>query len=90
MTDDPDLNRWFSGRIYRALSGLFGIFLTGLGAWLDHYASGSGNALVRHSVQASMAGQARSVLLAGHWRLTPCSSQTPSFLAGFFDGVAGA
>ncbi len=34
MTDDPDLNRWFSGRIYRALSGLFGIFLTGLGVYV--------------------------------------------------------
>lgn len=34
MTDDPDVNRYFSGSIYRILSGLFGLFLTGLGIYI--------------------------------------------------------
>lgn len=34
MKDDPDVQRYFSGSIYRVLSGLFGIFLTGLGVYV--------------------------------------------------------
>jgi hypothetical protein len=31
MKDDQDINRYFSGPIYRILSGLFGVFLVALG-----------------------------------------------------------
>ena len=34
MTDDQDVNRYFSGSVYRLLSGLFGLCLTGLGIYI--------------------------------------------------------
>lgn len=34
MADDQDTNRYFSGGIYRILSGLFGIALTCLGIYV--------------------------------------------------------
>lgn len=34
MTEDQDINRHFSGRCYRMLSGLFGLFLTVLGIYV--------------------------------------------------------
>ena len=34
MKDDQNINRYFSGSIYRILSGLFGLFLTGLGMYV--------------------------------------------------------
>ncbi len=34
MKDDQDISRYFSGSIYRVLSGLFGLFLTGLGVYV--------------------------------------------------------
>lgn len=34
MKDDQDINRYFSGSIYRILSGLFGIFLAGIGVYV--------------------------------------------------------
>ena len=34
MKDDQNINRYFSGSIYRVLSGLFGLFLTGLGMYV--------------------------------------------------------
>lgn len=34
MRDDQDINRYFSGSIYRLLSGLFGLFLTVLGIYV--------------------------------------------------------
>lgn len=34
MTDSKRTNHYFSGGIYRALSGLFGLFLTGLGIYV--------------------------------------------------------
>lgn len=34
MKDEQDINRYFSGRIYRVLSGLFGIFLTVVGVYV--------------------------------------------------------
>ena len=33
MADDQDINRYFSGTIYRVLSGLFGLFLIGVGTY---------------------------------------------------------
>lgn len=33
MTDDQDINRYFSGTIYRVLSGLFGVFLIVVGIY---------------------------------------------------------
>ena len=34
MTDDQDIDRYFSGSVYRFLSGLFGLFLTVLGVYV--------------------------------------------------------
>ncbi|QOW19640.1 hypothetical protein INQ41_00655 [Lysobacter ciconiae] len=34
MTDEQDINRYFSGTIYRILSGLFGVFLTAVGIYV--------------------------------------------------------
>ncbi len=34
MKDDQNINRYFSGSIYRILSGLLGLFLTGLGVYV--------------------------------------------------------
>ena len=34
MTDKQDINRYFSGSIYRILSGLFGVFLTAVGIYV--------------------------------------------------------
>lgn len=34
MSDDQGINRYFSGSIYRVLSGLFGLFLTVLGIYV--------------------------------------------------------
>ena len=34
MKDDPDVSRYFSGSVYRLLSGLFGLFLTVLGVYV--------------------------------------------------------
>lgn len=34
VTDDQGANRYFSGSVYRVLSGLFGLFLTGLGIYV--------------------------------------------------------
>ena len=34
MTDSKRTNHYFSGGIYRVLSGLFGLFLTGLGIYV--------------------------------------------------------
>ena len=34
MKDDQDINRYFSGSVYRVLSGLFGLFLTGVGIYV--------------------------------------------------------
>lgn len=34
MADNQDVSRYFSGSAYRMLSGLFGLFLTGLGAYV--------------------------------------------------------
>lgn len=31
MADDPDIDRYFSGSVYRVLSGVFGLFLVGVG-----------------------------------------------------------
>ena len=33
MADDRDINRYFSGPIYRVLSGLLGLFLIGIGIY---------------------------------------------------------
>ena len=33
MAGDQDINRYFSGTIYRVLSGLFGLFLIGVGIY---------------------------------------------------------
>lgn len=34
MKDDQDINRYFSGPVYRFLTGLFGIFLVGVGIYV--------------------------------------------------------
>ena len=34
MKNDKDINRYFSGIIYRLLSGLFGLFLTAVGIYV--------------------------------------------------------
>ena len=34
MKNDPDIERYFSGSVYRVLSGLFGLFLTVLGVYV--------------------------------------------------------
>ena len=34
MKDKQDINRYFSGSIYRILSGLFGVFLTAVGVYV--------------------------------------------------------
>ena len=34
MKDDQDINRYFCGSVYRVLSGLFGLFLTGVGIYV--------------------------------------------------------
>lgn len=34
MADDRDVSLHFSGGIYRSLTGLFGVFLTGLGIYV--------------------------------------------------------
>ncbi|QOW24653.1 hypothetical protein [Lysobacter sp. H23M47] len=34
MTDEQNINRYFSGIIYRILSGLFGVFLTAVGIYV--------------------------------------------------------
>ena len=34
MKNDKDMNRYFSGSIYRLLSGLFGLFLTAVGIYV--------------------------------------------------------
>ena len=33
MEDDQDINRYFSGTIYRVLSGVFGVFLIAVGIY---------------------------------------------------------
>lgn len=33
MSDDQDINDYFSGTVYRVLSGLFGLFLMGVGIY---------------------------------------------------------
>ena len=33
MKNDQDINRYFSGPIYRCLSGLFGVFLVAIGIY---------------------------------------------------------
>ncbi|MEO8000506.1 MAG: hypothetical protein ABI644_01420 [Arenimonas sp.] len=34
MKDEQNINRYFSGSVYRVLSGLFGLFLTCLGIYI--------------------------------------------------------
>lgn len=34
MKDDQNINRYFGGSFYRIFSGLFGLFLTGLGVYV--------------------------------------------------------
>ncbi len=37
MTHDQNIDRHFGGRIYRVLSGMFGLFLMGVGIYIVFY-----------------------------------------------------